>query len=100
MPGDAGERLMPLELGSAAAEVAVAIFDARGDAICNEPLYTATDRPAVEIILAATRPLQGEEAHWRADIFITAARWRRAVTRSASHDNAHTVLKGSAPFPQ
>src|SRR3546814_5727235 len=76
--GDTEQSLMALELGSAAAKIAVAIFETCRHIVEDRAFDAAADRPAVKTVLVAPGSRSVGEAHRGPDILVAAARDRKS----------------------
>src|SRR3546814_8952161 len=70
---------MALELGSAAAKIAVAIFETCRHIVEDRAFDAAADRPAVKTVLVAPGSRSVGEAHRGPDILVAAARVQQGV---------------------
>src|SRR3546814_8756142 len=77
--GDTEQSLMALELGSAAAKIAVAIFETCRHIVEDRAFDAAADRPAVKTVLVAPGSRSVGEAHRGPDILVAAARVQQGV---------------------
>src|SRR3546814_13105436 len=88
---------MALELGSAAAKIAVAIFETCRHIVEDRAFDAAADRPAVKTVLVAPGSRSVGEAHRGPDILVAAARVQPGVvaygTASAERSDGRRVGK-------